>query len=467
MLKRMLKRAACLLLIGAALPIWAAEAPLTADTYVSSAGPSANFGLMENVLVGSGNVGLLAFDVSGFSAGTTVTNAWLHLFVNSVPAGGALTFTVVNSSWSESAVNRNIEPSVASTSFASIAASTANAYVTIDVTTQVQAWITTPSVNFGIEITALPGVLVALDARENTHTSHPALLDVVVLAGGGAGPQGAVGRDGGVGATGAIGPAGPVGPTGSAGPAGAQGSTGPAGATGSVGAAGSVGPAGPTGSAGTTGAVGPTGPAGPAGAVGATGAAGVQGSVGATGAVGATGTAGPVGVAGTTGSAGSTGAAGTVAGAKGATGPVGASGQQGAQGTQGVQGPAGVAGASGATGAAGASGANGPSGSVFQMDTTAHAGTYTIPDADSNIFYIGDNSSAVAAFKLPKGQAAGRRLVIVEKVASSVSPGLTVNTQSTDTLVTDTSGTATVLSANSVIELFCDGTGHWYVTYYQ
>jgi hypothetical protein len=101
------------------------------------------------------------------------------------------------------------------------------------------------------------------------------------------------------------------------------------------------------------------------------------------------------------------------------------------------------------------------------MDTAAHVGTYTIPDADSNIFYIGDNTSAVAVFHLPKGQAAGRRLVIVERVASSVSPGLTVNTQSTDTLVTDTSGTATALSANSVIELFCDGTGHWYVTYYQ
>jgi len=104
---------------------------------------------------------------------------------------------------------------------------------------------------------------------------------------------------------------------------------------------------------------------------------------------------------------------------------------------------------------------------VFNLDTTAHAGTYTIPNADVNIYYIGDNTSAVATFRLPTGQQEGRRLVILEKTASLVSPGLAVEVQNSDTLITDASGSASSLAANNVIQLFCDGNGHWYVTYYQ
>jgi len=104
---------------------------------------------------------------------------------------------------------------------------------------------------------------------------------------------------------------------------------------------------------------------------------------------------------------------------------------------------------------------------VFALDTTAHAGTYTIPNSDANLYYIGDNSSAEALFLLPSGQAAGRRLIVITKVANSISPGIGVQTQSSDTLITDTSGAATTLTANNTIELVCDGSGHWYVTYYQ
>jgi alkaline phosphatase len=57
--------------------------------------------------------------------------------------------------------------------------------------------------------------------------------------------------------------------------------------------------------------------------------------------------------------------------------------------------------------------------------------------------------------------------VILEKTASLVSPGLAVEVQSTDTLITDASGSASSLAAKNVIQLFCDGSGRWYVTYYQ
>jgi hypothetical protein len=457
--------AATLLLLAPALA-QPARPPLTGDTYVSSASVTANFGAAENLQIGGGNTGLIAFDLSAYAPGTNVTQAWLRLYVSGVAAGGTISFHVVTSPWAEGLVNANTQPSAAA-AFATSAAAASGAFLMVDVTAEVQAWIATPASNLGLQITAPAGALVAIDSKENTHSSHPVLLDLAIAI---TGPEGAAGAMGPAGATGTAGTAGATGIaglTGATGPDGPQGLTGPAGATGAPGGTGPQGPqgpAGPTGAAGSTGAVGPVGVTGPAGLTGATGAAGSAGPVGSTGVTGAAGANGPAGSAGATGAAG---AAGTVAGAAGPAGSAGATGAQGLQGPQGATGPAGVAGVTGGAGVAGPNGTNGPTGNLFNLDTTAHAGTYTIPDADVNIYYIGDNTSGVATFLLPKNQAPGRRLIILEKIASVVSPGLTAQVQGTDTLVTFASGSASTISANSAIHLLCDGSGHWYVTYYQ
>ena len=132
-----------------------------------------------------------------------------------------------------------------------IAVSQVGSYVTLDVTSTVQSWLTTPAGNNGLALTAAIAA-VQFDSKENDLTAHPATLDVTLTSQGAAGPVGA------------IGPAGPAGPSG---PQGIPGSSGPQGIQGSTGLAGPAGAPGSVGATGATGAVGPaglTGPAGPA-----------------------------------------------------------------------------------------------------------------------------------------------------------------------------------------------------------
>jgi len=253
--------------------------------------------------------GFFLFDLTKLPAGTTAANvssASLRLFVNKVGAAGAINVYGATASWSESTVNGlSGGPLPGPLVAGPIGVSIASAYVAIPVTSQVQAWLNSAP-NNGFLIQANPSTTsVLFDSKENTSTSHPAVLEVVLTAP--AGATGAAGAPGPAGATGAAGTTGPVGP---------QGDTGATGAAGNAGAAG---------------ATGPQGPSGPAGAAGATGS---QGSAGASGVAGAAGPTGPAGATGATGAAGS-------AGAGGATGLRGNTGAQGSQGAQGATGPVG------------------------------------------------------------------------------------------------------------------------------
>ncbi|WP_188554860.1 DNRLRE domain-containing protein [Edaphobacter dinghuensis] len=359
----------------AAGPVWAVEATLVADAHVNSALPGVNSGAISNLNVGAGYTALLQFDLGVLPAGTTagqVSRAMLRLYCNRVDAAGQVSVHPVNGAWGEYSVTYATLPALGSAAQA-VQVDAAGAYVTVDVTSLVQGWITAPATNNGLALTAdIAGV--QFDSKENDLTGHAAVLDVTLAT---------------------AGPAGPVGPTGPAGPIGLTGSTG---ATGAAGAAGAQGLAGPAGAKGDTGAMGPVGPAGATGAQGPQGLQGLQGPQGLQGIPGPAGAPGPTGAAGATGPAGPSGPAGmafrgaysstvnyavndavsyqgasyisiaaanhgntpgtnpaywsvlAVQGAAGAQGPVGATGAtgpQGASGPQGVPGPAGVAGSVG------------------------------------------------------------------------------------------------------------------------
>jgi len=322
------------------------------DSYVVPANGT-NFGTSPNLTVGStGSQGLVQFDLSQLPPGLTagaVQKATLTLFVHTVAVGGSVTITVANGGWTEGGVNGTNAPTAGAAVGNPLLVAAANAYVTVDATSAVQGWIMNPLLNNGFLITANGGTSVQFDSKENTNTSHPAMLTLVLSSAGGG--------------TGATGPAGPTGPTG-AGVAGATGATGIAGATGVAGATGATG-AGATGATGIAGATGVAGASGATGtgATGATGIAGATGVAGATGATGA-GATGATGIAGATGVAGATGATG--AGATGATGIAGATGVAGATGATGT-GATGATGIAGATGVAGAIGASGPSGAASNV----------------------------------------------------------------------------------------------------
>ena len=358
--------AVCVVTIASCSAAYATDVALTGDAHVSVARSTTNFGTLSNLYVGNGSTALLQFDLSTLPADITsnqVARAILTVYVNRVNTGGLVSLSPVTSAWSESAVTYANIPALGSPT-ASFTAANSGVYVTLDVTSLVQGWITTPGTNYGLALNSNVANLL-LDSKENDETGHAASLDITVTSMGAQGLQGPAGVQG------------PQGIQGLTGAPGIQGFPGTAGATGAQGAPGPVGPAGATGAAGTIGAVaswsssvtyqvrqvvfcaacstsgssyvalatntnqdpptqtgvwqliataGATGPQGiqgtqgiqgPIGVTGAQGNAGAQGAAGATGATGAIGPVGPVGPIGDTGPAGP-------AGATGATGTIGA-----------------------------------------------------------------------------------------------------------------------------------------------
>ncbi len=342
-----------------------AELPVAADAHVTSSRPSVNFGSLSNLNVGNGSTALIQFDLSSLPAGlqpSQVGHATATLFVNRVNTPGVVNMAPVTSSWSEFGVTYSTLPSLGATS-ASFTASAAGQFVTLDITSLVQGWITSPASNFGIALTS-SAANIQLDSKENDQTGHTPGVVVIIIVPGPAGPQGATGPQGPQGVPGPQGIPGVIGATGPAGP------VGPAGATGSFtsvatwasatsytqgqvvfcastcatnGSSYYLNQATSTGNDPSThngpgqpwALIAQAGATGPAGPLGVPGPMGVPGPIGPFGPTGATGPAGPIGPAGPTGATGATGPAGPTGptGATGSTGPVGPAGATGATGT--------------------------------------------------------------------------------------------------------------------------------------
>jgi Collagen triple helix repeat (20 copies) len=276
------------------------------DSYVVTSSNSVNGSQQDIVVQGTGNgngsnygkksEGLVQFDLSSLPAGlkaSGISHATLTLFLNEVDKAGMVNIFAANGNWTEATVNGINAPVPGAAVATNVPVSTALTFVTVDVTSALQAWIggVTPNNGFLIQAADL-NTSVRFDSKESEDTSHPSVLSVVI-GGTGSGAQGPAGATGAQGATGATGPQGPAGVTGAQGAIGATGPQGPAGATGAQGAIGATGPQGP---AGATGAQGAVGAVGPQGLIGPTGAQGVPGLPGAPGATGATGAAGADGL---------------------------------------------------------------------------------------------------------------------------------------------------------------------------
>ena len=403
------------------------EAPLVADAHVNSARPDANSGAISNINVGAGYTSLVQFDLGALPAGTTssqVSRALLRLYCNRADVPGLVSIQPVTSAWGEYSVTYSSLPTLdAPIQVAGVTGS--GTFVWIDVTAQVQRWITAPASNNGLAITA-GSASVQFDSKENDLTGHAPALDISLVSQGPKGDTGAAGPAGPQGPSGVSGPVGPAGPVGTAGPQGpqglqglqgiqgVQGLPGPKGDTGPIGLAGSAGPAGPPGPAGVPGAVGPagssgaTGPSGPQGIQGSQGPAGspglvYRGTYGSTanynlgdvvlwqgssyaslassnygntpssssGYWGVLTAQGPAGVQGVQGPKGDTGAQGPI----GSTGPVGERGLQGEQGIAGQAGAQGIPGAQGSQGLQGPMGPQGPAGPAGMTFRGAYSST--------------------------------------------------------------------------------------------
>jgi len=277
---------------------WAAVANAAADTYISATSPAGNFGSVTLINIGGGNTGLIQFDLSSLPPGLTAANiskATMTFYVNTAAVAGAVDISQVTSAWTESGVNNGNRPTYLSPFASGVPTAVSRQYVTVDVTQLVTDWVTGFAPNYGVQISAAasaPATVIVLDSKENTTTSHPAFLDVVLQSVGPTGPAGPTGASGPAGLTGpagASGPSGPLGPQGVAGPSGPSGPLGPQGA---------AGPSGPLGPQGVAGPSGPSGPLGPQGVAGPSGPLGPQGFMGPAGPSGPAGSAGPAGPSG-------------------------------------------------------------------------------------------------------------------------------------------------------------------------
>jgi hypothetical protein len=448
--------AGCALLLP--LMAYADTAPLVGDAHITI-GSSSNFGALPTINVGgaTNSPGLFLFDLTNIPSGGTVVSATLRMFVNKVTTGGGIDISTANAPWTESSVNgiASPVPGQGASIQTGIGVTSAGVYITVDVTSQVQAWVN-GNPNDGFIVTANPsGTSISIDSKENAATSHPATLEILLAGTAGAigptGPAGATGPSGAAGGPGATGPQGPVGP---AGPAGL------AGATGAKGATGPQGPAGPQGATGPQGLQGPAGPAGPIGDAGSAGPAGPQGPAGPTGSLGAKGATGPQGPQGDTGPAGVQGPKGDPgsAGAAGPTGPQGPIGLTGSQGIQGPIGPIGFAGASGSAGPAGATGA--AFSNTFAADTTYHTtGTFTIPSAGAIHTFLVDPTGGGVTVTLPLASGLVGKLVLVQTKAFVNGTSITVVPSGADKIFTHnlTAG-ATSVQFGTAAEFISDGT---------
>lgn len=410
----------------------AAQAPVLADALIKQAAPTLNAGAAASLDLAGGATALIRFDLSAVPGGlpsTQVLKATAFLWVNSVRTAGALEVFAVGEPWVERTVTFATGPYLVPGAIARVPVVRAGQYLPIDLTSEVKFWVDYPGSNDGIAVTpALDAgaTAIGLDSKENTTTSHPALLEIT-LAAGGAGLnwkgtwsaanayttddavyfQGSSYRAvSAIAANGAapsktrttpwtlvasMGATGPAGARGATGPQGEQGEQGPQGDTGAEGPQGIPGAVGAAGATGAVGAVGATGPAGlnwrgawvkanayrvndavyfqgsSYRAVAAIEANGAQPSATATTPwtlVAARGETGATGGVGPQGTKGDTGAVGAqgLPGAVGATGPAGPQGATGVAGPQGPKGGAGVAGPQGLTGPTGAVGRDGAPG---------------------------------------------------------------------------------------------------------
>jgi hypothetical protein len=365
----------------------AQSSPPIADTYSSSSSSTTNYGASDTLQVSSSSKSFLQFELTTLPSGAAVSKATLRLFVDTVTTAGSLDVYQVNNSWEEGTLTYKNLPAIGGSATGghpvSVATTSVNQFLVIDVTLLVQDWMNGSVPNYGIALELSgSGGNFSFDSKENYMTGHQPELEIALTGPiGGQGPQGAQGL------TGPTGPTGPAGATGAAGPAGPAGPTGAAGPPGAIGLVGSQGPQGIPGpqapgvgftylgafNSSATYAVndavtyggstyvsilasqGPNNPTPDSdptawSLIAAAGAAGPTGQTGVAGATGSTGPAGPAGPTGATGATGPAGPAGAT-GATGAFGPIGPFGPAGLQGPQGQQGPQGPAGASGTFGA--------------------------------------------------------------------------------------------------------------------
>ena len=159
------------------------QAPPSADAYVTTAMPSANFGSSPILPVQAGTSSYVQLNLDAFPANAKIAKATLRLYVDAVTAPGTFDVYAVNGNWSEHALSANNAPSLgtSATGGQSVAISKAsvNQFVLVDITALVQGWLDGTIANNGVALalTSSSGSF-AFDSKESS--GHHPELEVVL-----------------------------------------------------------------------------------------------------------------------------------------------------------------------------------------------------------------------------------------------------------------------------------------------
>jgi hypothetical protein len=137
--------------------------PAVADTYVSAAAPTVNYGTQTTLRTDNSPVvtSYLRFNVSGL-AGRTVTAASLAIHANSASTSGLALKSVANTTWSETAINFNTAP-VIGPQLSSVSTVASGAWIAFNV----KAYITQDGL-FSFAVTTPGAQAISLSSRESS-----------------------------------------------------------------------------------------------------------------------------------------------------------------------------------------------------------------------------------------------------------------------------------------------------------
>ncbi|MBN8734118.1 MAG: collagen-like protein [Acidobacteria bacterium] len=200
--------------LGCAFSAHAIDLPVAADATVRTTQPASNFGALPQLQVDPTSRSLLGFDLSALppSLGAPqLIHASLTLYANRVVTPGTVILYSNLAPWQESLVTSNTQPNPAGV-ISTFAVSEAGKFYTIDITSVVFSWLSTPSrAASGLALTSDGSASLFFDSKENTATSHAPTLTLIFS--GPQGPQGIQGLPGLTGAPGLRGETGPAGPS--------------------------------------------------------------------------------------------------------------------------------------------------------------------------------------------------------------------------------------------------------------
>ena len=171
------------LIVSASLTSFA-QAPPSADAYVTSAQPAANFGISALLPVQAGTTSYVRLNLGALPANTTIAKATLRLYVNAVAAPGSFDVYQVESGWSEKGLSYNSAPALGASATGGkpvvVTAASQNQFILVDITPLAQGWLDGSIPNHGVALALTSaGGSFSFDSKESAGTGHQPELEVV------------------------------------------------------------------------------------------------------------------------------------------------------------------------------------------------------------------------------------------------------------------------------------------------